>query len=123
MLAIEASPINALLLKESVKKNHFHQLHVLNVAASDQDEVVMLSVSGPWTRVLNNQTSATQVNHAFVKAVRLSQLLEIMDWQDIGFIKVDVEGFEPKVLKDLAFLLGSSNAPLSFMNLMHIVQA
>jgi FkbM family methyltransferase len=108
VLAVEASPANAALLEESVRRNRFDRMRLIQAAASNAAGIVEFCPFGPFGHV---STSATQLPRVPVRAVQIDDLLEEVGWQQVAFIKMDIEGSELAALHGMKRLLGRSDAP------------
>ncbi len=108
VLAIEASPLNVVLLRASVARNAFHDVRVVSAAASDAPASVQFSAIGPWGTVLNRSPSASSIE---VPAVTIDELLFEVGFRNPRFVKMDVEGSEIKAMHGMTHLLSANDAP------------
>jgi len=111
VLAVEASPRNAALLKLSVAHNQFDKLTVVHAAVSDERGSVEFAPDGPFGHVATPKKDVPAVT---VPAVRVDDLLEELGWDSIQFVKLDVEGSEVQALRGMPRVLSDANAPLVF---------
>lgn len=107
VLAIEPSPRMYRLLTRSIRT--FSQIEALRIAASDQQSSagVLFEVSqGDRSSLLPTQGSIAQ-------DVELTTLDELLRYRPVPkLVKIDVEGFEPQVLRGMAKLASSDIPPL-----------
>lgn len=108
VLAIEASPVNAALLRASVSANAFHDVRVVEAAASDEPGSVQFCAIGPWGTVLNRPPSALSIE---VPAVTIDELIFELGFPRPAFVKMDVEGSEIMAMNGMRALLFSDDAP------------
>lgn len=108
VLALEASPLNAALLRASAFRNGFSDMRVVQAAVSDSPGTLSFVARGPWGRVaLDSDEVGTVVN---VPAVTLDELLVEFGLTP-SFIKMDVEGSEIAALDGMASFLSRPDAP------------
>jgi FkbM family methyltransferase len=91
------------LLKRNIFKNGLKNVHLINSAVSDksgkidfffdQERPGHLSMSTRYGRMPKNKTS--------VESISLSSFIKKNDIKNIDFIKMDIEGSEKEVMKDL----------------------
>lgn len=108
VLAVEASPSNAALLRASAARNAFTDLHVVQAAASDRPGTAELVDDGPFGRVAGAATAERAVT---VPAVTLDEVLDEMGWRSVSFVKLDVEGSEIRAIEGMRKLLSGGDAP------------
>ncbi len=108
VIAVEASPQNARLLRASVEQNGFTQVHVIQAVVSDRAGTVLFSCYGPFGHVF---TPATNLPSIDVPAVRIDDLLAEIGWDRVDLVKLDVEGSEIAALDGMSNLLTSADAP------------
>ncbi|MBI5567271.1 MAG: FkbM family methyltransferase [Chloroflexi bacterium] len=109
VLAVEASLANATLLSASIQRNHFDQMQVFNVAASDRAGELEFVEGGPFGFVANALNSSPTIT---VKATTLTSLVAEAGWTHIDYMKLDVEGSEVTALHGMEQLLLRDDAPL-----------
>lgn len=109
VLAVEASPTNAALLRQSVAANRFDsRVCVVESAVGDHPGAVEFVAAGPYGFVANEKVHAATVK---VSLTTVQQILDEVGWDRVDFIKLDVEGSEPAVLRGMADLLARPDAP------------
>lgn len=108
VLAIEASPDNAGLLRASVARNGFRYASVVSAAASDQPGRLRFHAVGPWGTVVDSEPSPLSIE---VPAVTIDELIFELGFPRPRFVKVDVEGSEIRAMHGMAHLLSLEDAP------------
>lgn len=108
VVSIEASPLNAELLRASAARNGFSRMHVVEAAVGDCVRTVEFVVAGPGGHIANSdwRGPATAVRMAPVE-----RLLAEVNCERIDFIKMDVEGSEVAALRGMRRLLSGPDAP------------
>jgi FkbM family methyltransferase len=108
VLAVEASPYNAALLRHSADRNGFSNLRVAPVAVSDHAGTLEFIAAGPYGLVANPFLNSPTVS---VPADTVDHLLNDVGWDTVDFIKMDIEGSELRALRGMTGLLGGVDAP------------
>lgn len=106
IIAFEPNPENFGLLKLNLKQNGFEDINVVNAAVSDKtgeiNSYVTKDIKNPWTwgdsAVKNLWYDPKKYHSVKVGAVRLSSYVN----KEIDFIKLDIEGLEEKVLREIS---------------------
>jgi FkbM family methyltransferase len=111
VLAVEANPTLAEMVRYSAELSQFEALRVVNAAIGDAPGSVEFMSNGPWGQVRPDPTGAGDVRFAPVPQVTVDDLLEALSWDAVAFMKVDVEGSEIRALTGATRLLSASNAP------------
>jgi FkbM family methyltransferase len=106
--AVEANAQNVALLRASLQHNAFSQLRVIHAAVSDRAETVEFLPAGPYGIVANAAIGGLTVS---VPAHPVDELLEQLQWPGVDFIKLDIEGSEPKAVRGMGRLLARADAP------------
>lgn len=109
VMAVEASPKNVALLRESAKDNGFNNLHVIQKAISDHSDWVEFIESGPYGVIKNQFIASSSLS---VQALSVDELLAAAGWTHIDFIKMDIEGSEVAAVRGMPRLLSQADAPL-----------
>ena len=111
VLAVEASPRNAELLRISAEHNKFADLEIVHAAVSDERGTVAFEGSGPWGHVARPDEDGCA---ATLPSVRVDDLLAERVWNGVRFVKLDVEGSEIRAIRGMPNLLGRADAPMIF---------
>lgn len=113
VVVVEASPRNAMLLAESIRRNGFEdRMTLIHAGISDRPGTLEFSVDGPYGHVATGPTGHPITR---VPAVRGDDLLARIGWDTVDYIKLDVEGSEVAALRGLAKLLARPDAPPIFV--------
>lgn len=114
VVAVEASPPFAELLRENLRLNGAGNVRVVNQAVSDREETVSLVLASSANMGANSIVPYEGPIEARyeVPASPLHQLLSDDEVQRARVIKIDVEGAEGKAVRGLAPLLGGSGPML-----------
>jgi FkbM family methyltransferase len=107
-VAVEASPVNAALLRASVVANKFWDLRVVNAAVGDTPGTVDFWSRGPWGHVATPEDGAVSEP---VAAVTVDSILYELGLSGARFVKMDVEGCEPAAVRGMRPLLEPDDAP------------
>ncbi|MEA2972280.1 MAG: hypothetical protein QOG82_738 [Actinomycetota bacterium] len=108
VLAVEAAPTNAALLRTSALRNGFAGLRVVQAAVADVPGEVQFKAHGPWGQVATGTATAATVT---VPAVTVGELVAECGFAPVRFVKIDVEGSELRTLRGMPGLLASVDAP------------
>ncbi|HEV2759025.1 MAG TPA: class I SAM-dependent methyltransferase [Acidimicrobiales bacterium] len=108
VLALEGSPRNVRLLRESVRRNYFADVSVVHAAVSDEAGTVEFLDDGARGRVSVPGDDGATVG---VPAVTLTELLAELRWGPVAFVKMDVEGSEIKAIRGMRYMLEQPDAP------------
>jgi FkbM family methyltransferase len=90
VIAIEPEPNNFEMFKRNIKLNNFSNITLLNYAVSDMEETVYFNTTGGSAKVSGKGIP--------VKAKPLDYILHELGDPKITIMKMDVEGYEGKVL-------------------------
>lgn len=108
VLAVEAAPHNAHLLREGVRANRFGSVEVVHAAVTDVPRELRFFVYGPYGYVdLHGKNEATVA----VPGVPVDDLLAGRGSPPVGFVKLDIEGSEVAGVRGMARLLAGADAP------------
>ena len=113
VIAMEASPRNAELIKISAVHNDFKKLEILNAAVNDKKTKLDFCVAGPWGTVAN-PVMTQQFESISIPALRVDDVLSERGWNKVDFIKLDVEGSEVRALQGMSRLLKKPDAPIIY---------
>lgn len=106
VLAVEASPMHAVLIELAARSNGFGQVEVLNAVAGCEAGTARFNVLGPWGHV----AAATEPTAIEVPAIALDEAVATRGVR-VDLIKIDVEGSELDALAGMKQLLGADDAP------------
>ena len=90
VISIEPEPQNFSILSKNIMTNNLSNVTLLNLAVSDKEEVVHFQGTGGTSEVSNTGTA--------VKAEPLDKILDELGNPKITILKMDIEGYEGKVL-------------------------
>jgi FkbM family methyltransferase len=111
VLAVEASPTNAGLLRAAARRNSFANLHIIEAAAAARAGSVAFTSHGPWGHVAPGNDTPSGQTGLEVRTVVLEEAIHGCDWKQVDLIKIDVEGSELEALAGLAQILDRIDAP------------
>lgn len=107
---VEASPVNAALIRESARRSGFDHVRVFNAAVGDRRGKLHFGPYGPWGHV--KKTSAPEELALIeVPAITVDELVVGLGWGRVDFVKMDVEGYEPLAIRGMTELLSRSDSP------------
>lgn len=108
VIGVEASPQNAALLQASLEHNGFRHVQLINAAVSDRPGTLEFSQAGPYGRVgVPEQGQASVI----VPALAIDDLVAEQGWEQVDFLKMDIEGSEIAGFQGMPGLLSSPDAP------------
>jgi FkbM family methyltransferase len=108
VVAVEASPRNAELLRASAAANGFTDITVVGVAVSDHDGTVRFRHEGAWGQITTGRWDDDVVE---VPARTVPGILESAGVDRVDLVKMDVEGSEPAAIAGMALVLARADAP------------
>ena len=113
VLAVEANPALADMVRYSAELNAFDNLRVLHAAIGDTAGSVAFVSDGPWGQVHPRPyaTHAADPRVTQVAQLTIDELVEALGWESLAFVKVDIEGSEMRALSGASGLLAAPNAP------------
>ncbi len=98
MIAIEPHPITHARLKFNTQASGFPQVHLVAAAAGPTDGELMIETDGDNLGA-SHIVTGTPTGKAFkVPSLRLQRILEEAGADKVDALKIDVEGFEDRVL-------------------------
>ena len=115
IIAVEASPRVFSYLKENIEMNKVTNIDIVNIALSDNDGET-ISFYSPEEKFGKGSMSPVFTDKAeTVKTITVDTLLKNKNISNVGFIKIDVEGYESFVFRGSEKLLsGDSKPPVLF---------
>lgn len=112
VIAFEPDPRNVELLKKNIELNDVDdKVKVYPYAASDESATLPLHLN-ERTNVSNFVHKDNSIDTINVKSVRLDDFPQI---DEIDFVRMDVEGYECKVLRGLEKVIQDKSRPLKIM--------
>ena len=108
VIAIDASPLNAELLKAAAVLNGFDDLQVINAAADEHQGEIDFWELGPFGMVAASRPAGRRLR---VKSLRIDDVLDGLGAPCPGLVKIDVEGSEVRALRGMRNLLAGPGAP------------
>ena len=109
VIAVEAAPANAALLRANIAANGMTNVEVIEAAASDRDGRVVLSQS-PWNSGDNRAYAVPEMTQVEVPAVRLDGVIGPSVRVDV--VKVDTQGTDHRAIRGMQALLARSRSVL-----------
>ncbi|MBU3717907.1 MAG: FkbM family methyltransferase [Actinobacteria bacterium] len=104
VIAVEPSPVNITILRENLEYQPWstQMIEVVNYAVTERDDMFSFEVeNGSQDRIVDEKTPLTPRAVATVKGLTFSSLLSELAILEVSFLKVDIEGYEIKVVSDL----------------------
>ncbi len=108
VVAVEPAPGNVALLHVSRVANPSASLKVVTAAIADHAGEVGFLPAGPFGHVVRGPRPEGSLN---VPAIPGDDLLDVLGWDRVDFLKMDVEGSEVAALIGMAGLLRRADAP------------
>lgn len=99
IVAVEADPINFARLRNHLELNAVHNVTALNVGLSDRDEVLRMGLTQPDRRGTNSFLYQDIGQGVAMQCRPLAEIVHDLQLTEIKGIKIDIEGFEYRVLK------------------------
>ena len=111
IIGIEASPRVFSYLKHNIELNKISNIEIINLALSDKDND-MVSFYSPEEKFGKGSMSPVFTDKAeTIKTITLDTLLEDRKIYNVGFVKIDVEGYENLVFRGGNRLFSGSTPP------------
>lgn len=111
VIAVEASPANAALLRSAARRNSFRNLHVICAAAGSRRGSVRFTAFGPWGHVASASECTDGQTYVEVEARALDDVVSAYSPEGVAVIKIDVEGYEVEALEGLRETLKRDDSP------------
>jgi FkbM family methyltransferase len=113
VIAVEASPLIVSYLQENVRRNRLSNVHIHALAAWDRSgESVRFYPAPPDKFGMGSLGPQFGASEQVVETIALDNLVGMADSARVRVLKIDVEGFEARVLDGARQLLTRTNAPL-----------
>jgi FkbM family methyltransferase len=107
VLAVEASPRNTACLVASKQRNDLSKLTVCNVAVGDGHSSIRFREEGPYGRV----STSGEDTDIEIDMRPATELVAKHGWDGVDVVKIDVEGYELRVVDGLRPLLAAPAFP------------
>jgi len=116
--AIEPVPQNVDLLKKNIKLNNYSNVEVFQLAIGNENkkDLIYLSSKRNCGSMIKKAVMSTYKDEMLVKVVSLDKFLENKPFPDL--IRMDVEGYEIKIIRGMKKIL-ESNKPLKIFVEIH----
>jgi FkbM family methyltransferase len=109
VLAIEASPRNAALLKATIAKNRLENVRVVWAAVSDHEEELLFVQAGAYSHVAGPLGASGGIR---LPALTVDGLVSRHGWSGVEFVKMDIEGSEVAAIDGMTRLMAGNEAPV-----------
>ncbi len=120
VIAVEASPANCRLFRQNIEANKLEsRIRLVNAAAGNRKGTVRLienRFNGMWSSTVPQVFWYLRplTRTIVVPEISLDDMLGEENWKRIRFVKIDVEGAEPKVVRGLHRLIEYGRKDLEF---------
>ncbi len=100
VLAIEAEPYNAEKLRSNINLNSIDNIKVIQAGLSDKHEELVMNINLNGNRGGNSLISSSENNQkgVSVSCMPLLGIIKDAGWERVDGMKIDIEGFEYRVL-------------------------
>jgi FkbM family methyltransferase len=102
VIAVEADPDNYAALKRNIAHNRFEQVVAVGKGVADQRGVLQFDRSEKRNRGAHTFAGATLSTGIDVEVDTLDGILHEVGADRVDFMKIDIQGFEVRVLRDTA---------------------
>lgn len=103
----EANPLNFEALKSSLSSLGKGNFNIHNLALSEVEQDLKISLNEDMSKIIVGENSIDLCSVASVRSTTLDSYMGILPQQHISLLKIDVEGFEKKVLAGAQGLLSN----------------
>jgi len=107
VIAIEPEPNNFAALVKNIELNHLTNISVVNAACIADDQDIKLFLN-PHDTGGHSVTHSVSDAYLVVKGLKLDTILHNLGHRNVRWVKIDVEGATPQVLKGSTETLASS---------------
>lgn len=121
VLAVEANPANARLLRAAAERNGFEHMTVCEAVAGDRAGEVTFLPYGPWGMVACDSVldapgliNARYLIPVTVATVTVDDLVADLGWNEVTCIKMDIEGSEIRAVRGMRRILGTGAPQVCF---------
>lgn len=102
IICFEPSKFAYLLLKKNILTNRFRNVELYNLGLFDKEKIVNLYYTTPGSGSSSIfKKSNKDENREKIKLIRLSKFIRENKIRNIDFLKIDVEGSETNIIKDI----------------------
>lgn len=114
VVAVEPDRANVTRLRDNLSLNSVGNVRVIEAVAGERDEVVQLQVADDraYNSVVGIEGGHVVVETTAVKSVRLDRVWDDLGRPAVSFMKIDVEGAEPSVLRGARAMITSTHPSL-----------
>jgi FkbM family methyltransferase len=108
VIAVEAHPTNYAVLKRNIALNHLRNIRAFNFAVAGYTGFTSISTfDGISTHYTMTKQSDMSAPASTVPCYRLLDILELLDFDHVDLVKMDIEGMELEVLQSSFPALGN----------------
>lgn len=118
VIAVEPTPDTAACLRESIRCNGSDHLELLEIALSDEEGVLHLRLEADSELNALTESPCDDGNTVEVQSLTLDTVMEARGWPRLGFVKLDAEGAEVRILDGAEETLRRSS-PLVLFEIKH----
>lgn len=117
VFAIEPSPDNFFLLNQNIALNKLDNIEAFNYACSGEDESVNLYLSDQSNLCSVFKTDAWNGKEVTCKGTTIDSFIKAqgLKFEDVNLLRMDIEGYEYKVLQGAKELLSDSKRMILFL--------
>jgi FkbM family methyltransferase len=98
VISVEPTPTRCSVLEKTVQKNDYENVIIVSAAISNHQGVIGLNQKGS-PHLTDGQTDNTALR---VITTTMNDLLQLLDANTVNLTKIDVEGGETNILKDIS---------------------
>ncbi len=110
--SLEPGPKNFEFLQTNMRENGFKNVKSFMLGAGEKKEELLFHENSAWGYFDNNRESGAFSSR--VPVVTLDEFVEIERIEQVDFVKIDVEGFEPQVLEGMKEVIKRFNPKIMF---------
>ena len=119
VLAAEPTRHYGHILERNIAENGLANVRILDYGLSDRADTVRIDI-GPSSATMHSPAGFDRVLfQETIKIARLDDVAESLDLQRLDFVKIDVDGHEPFVLRGAWAVLGKYS-PIILMEISHL---
>ncbi len=110
--SLEPGPKNFEFLQTNMRENGFKNVKSFKVGAGEKKAELLFHENSAWGYFDNNRDPGAFSSR--VPVVTLDEFVEIERIEQVDFVKIDVEGFEPQVLEGMKDVIKRFNPKILF---------